>query len=102
MESGWLLRDGDVLASTAREQGWRARIITSHSFNDGVGAVVVSGPALCVGVRVARLGDASRLRHVASPRFPRVVAPARHALAVKKEVAAQLRVGDELELRLVS
>lgn len=100
MQSGWLLRDGEVLASTVRPSGWHARIVTPSSFALDVGALVLSGPVLCFGVSVARIGEASRLRALDSAKLPRVVGPMRHAVALRSEVAARLRVGDELELRV--
>lgn len=102
MDTGWLLRDGEVLASTVRPTGWRARIVSSHDFVEGVGAIVISGPALSLGVAVARLGSASRLRVVSPSRPIHLIGVGRHAVAVRREIASRLRAGDELELRIAS
>jgi hypothetical protein len=102
VQSGWLLRDGEVLSSTMRASGWHARLVTPHSFAADVGAVIVTGPALCWGVPVARLGESSRLRALHCTKRPRLIGPTRHGVALRSEVAALLRVGDELELRVTS
>jgi hypothetical protein len=102
VESGWLLRDGEVLASTSQPSGWRARFVSARSFEPGVGAVLVAGPALCLGTAVARLGDASRVRTLSNSRRPHLIAPTRYGVALKSELAERVRVGDELELRRAS
>ena len=102
MESGWLLRDGEVLASTLHPTGWRGRVLSSRGFREGVGAIVVTGPAFTLGLSVARLGDASRLRVLSPARAVHLIGPGRHAVLVRPEIASKLRAGDELELRLAS
>lgn len=82
--------------------GWHSRIVTPHSFESDVGAVIISGPVICWGVPVARLGQASRLRTLHSTTRPRLIGPTRHAVALRREVAERLRVGDELELRVTT
>ena len=99
VREGWLIRDGEVLASTVTPSGWRSHVVAPDQFTRGVGAVVITGPALVVGVPVARLGDASRLAHVSTSRVVHVVGPGRHAVALVREIADDLHVGDDLQFR---
>ena len=99
MESGWLLRNGEVLASTAQIRGWRARIVTTNHFGDGVGAVIVNGPAISVGVAFARLGEENRVNSLHLSRRPHMVTFSRVGIALTNDVASRVKVADELELR---
>ena len=102
VQTGWLLRDGEVLASTVKYRGWRSHLVTKKNFTEGIGAIVIAGPALSLGVPVARLGEASRLRAISTHSRPHLVGFPRQAIAVKPEIAARLRTGDELEFRVAS
>jgi len=101
MREGWLVRDGEVLASTIQATGWRGVVVTPRHFGDDVGAVVVSGPALVVGAGVAHLGEASRLRALSPHETLHVVAPGRQAIALRRELVARVTVGDDLQFRVV-
>ncbi len=100
MQEGWLIRDGQVLASSVHPSGWHARVVSARLLTDGVGAVVVTGPAVLVGVAVARLGTSNRLRSVESPKPLHVVGFGHQAVAVPSEVAAALHIGDDLQFRV--
>jgi hypothetical protein len=100
MHEGWLIRDGEVLASALFPSGWRARLVSPRSFPDEIGAVAVVGPAVVVGTGVARPDDAGRLRSVRGPAPARLVGPGRHAIALRAEVTVRLRAGELVELRV--
>jgi hypothetical protein len=102
MDEGWLIRDGEVLASLVAPRGWRRRIVSPREFDDGVGAVVVTGPAVVVGAAVARLSDASHLCSLSTRTPVHVIGPGRRAVAVVPTVASTLHKGDDLQIRQAS
>jgi hypothetical protein len=102
MEEGWLIRDGEVLASLVARRGWRGRIVSAREFDDGIGAVVVTGPAVVLGAAVARLSDASNLRSLSTRTPVHVIGPGQRAVAVVPHVASTLHKGDDLQIRHAS
>jgi hypothetical protein len=99
MREGWLIRDGEVLASSVHPNGWRAHLVSSDQFANGIGAVVVTGPAVVIGAAVARLGEKSRLESVSVAGPVHVIGPGRQAVALVSDIATELRVGDDLQFR---
>lgn len=102
MRAGWLIKDGEVLASLVAPEGWRAHLVSPKEFSGGVGAVAVTGPALVVGAAVARVGTASHLRQVSQKGPVHWVGPGRTAVAVVPTVAAALNPGDEVHIKAAS
>jgi hypothetical protein len=102
VSDGWLIRDGEVLASLVAPRGWRRLVISTRDLDDGVGAVVVNGPAVVLGTPVARLSSESGLRSVSRRSPVHVVGPGRRAVAVVPAVASALRAGDDLHIQRAS
>jgi hypothetical protein len=99
VRSGWLLKDGEVLASVVWLDGWRAHVVSKREFTDGIGAVAVDGPAVVLRTPVVRVSDESHLRTVSTRRPVHLVGPGRHAIALVPELASALSAGDELQIR---
>jgi hypothetical protein len=99
VQEGWLIRRGEVLASARHPSGFAAHAVGRGQFVDGVGAVIVDGPAVVIGVALARVDRSGRLSQVRQPGGVHVVGPGRHAIAVDRAVASQLHCDDEVEFR---
>jgi hypothetical protein len=102
MQEGWLIRDGEVLASAVRHGGLSAHAVSRRTFSGGVGAVVINGPAVVVGAPVARVGDADRLAGVSKGHAIHIVGFGRRAFALSPSVAMTLRPQDTVEFRSTS
>lgn len=102
MSEGWLISDGRVLASSLGPAQPREWLVGPGALPEGVGALVVAGPAVVVGHPVVRLGPASRVAALDRPRPLSLVGVGRHAVVVREELASQLAVGDEVQYRVVA
>jgi hypothetical protein len=102
VQEGWLIRDGEVLASAVRLGGLSAHAVSRRQLSGGIGAVVVDGPALVMGAPVARVGDADRLAGVSRGHSIHVVGFGRRAFALSPSVASSLRPEDTVEFRSTS
>lgn len=101
-DEGWLIRDGEVLASVVSPHGWRRHVVSPRALDHGVGAVVVTGPAVVLGAPVARLTEASALRSLSRRSPVHVVGPWRRAVVVVPSVASALHEGDDLHIQRAS
>jgi hypothetical protein len=99
VQEGWLIRDGEVLASAVRHGGLSAHAVSRRQLTGDVGAVLVVGPALVVGAAVARIGECDRLAAVSKGHGIHVVGFGRRAFALSPSVSSSLRPADTIEFR---
>jgi len=96
VESGWILGDGDVIASATTPSGWRARFLTPADLSDQVGAALVTGPAISFGLCAAEVRDDDTVMGISLGHGVRLL-PSGRRLVLKREVAERaLRASDVL------
>ncbi len=100
MESGWLLGDGDVIASTVTWTGWRHAIVTSSQLASEVGAVVCHGPVVSFGVCVAEVSPDGSLSQVTTRSLLHARVRGRHIL-LKPDVADVARRANDVRWQVV-
>jgi hypothetical protein len=102
VSEGWLIRDGEVLASGVRLEGLAGFVVAPRSFSDGIGALVVEGPAVVLRSPVVRMGESGRIGALDVRGPVRFVGPGHHAVIVRRDIADRLRVGDEIHFRVTT
>jgi len=99
VQEGWLLRDGEVLASAVRPAGLSAHAVSRRQLSSGVGAVVVDGPAVVLGASLVRVDGHCHLATISLGHVIHLVGFGRRAYAVAPTVASNLRPQDTVEFR---
>lgn len=101
MESGWLLGDGDVIASATTPSGWRARFVTPSDLSEQVGAALVTGPAISFGLCAAEVRDDDTVIGISLGHGVRFL-PAGRRLVLKREVAERAQRASDVLWRSVT